>query len=249
VQHLDPDRLVLIALGEQDPSPSETEHLHSCDSCGADLDATRATVAVGRQSQQVQDLPDPSEEIWTRIAGAAFAAPSSDNGRAHQNQTRPRRRWTAVPRRVGSPRGTQGTRGRWRLALTAAAAALLVAAVGVAVAWSGNRTTERVVAEADLVAQPAAPTAAKGRATIVDTGHGLQMRIAMSGMPTPTGYYTVWLYDGRTVMIPIGSPGSAPLNVPAAADDLARFSIVDISAQQLGQQQHGTSMLQGRLRS
>jgi hypothetical protein len=69
----------------------------------------------------------------------------------------------------------------------------------------------------------------------------------MTGMPTPTGYYTVWLFDGGSVMIPVGSPGNAPLNIPAAATDLGRFHIIDISAQQLGQQEHGTSMLQGSL--
>ena len=73
------------------------------------------------------------------------------------------------------------------------------------------------------------------------------MRLSLSGMPAATGYCTVWLYDGGTVMIPIGSPGPAPLNVPAAASDLTRFRVVDISAQELGQQQHGISMLQGRL--
>ena len=69
--HLDPDRLVLIALGEQDPSTSENEHLHSCAICGADLDATRATITVGREAQHVQALPAPSEELWARIAGSA----------------------------------------------------------------------------------------------------------------------------------------------------------------------------------
>ena len=245
--HLEPDRLVLIALGEQVPSASETEHLHSCDSCGADLAATRATITVGRESQHVQDLPQPSEDLWARIAGDAFADLPAENGLPRYDRM-PARRSGAPATRRWFP-ALRATSGRWRLAVVAAAATLLVAAVGVAISRPGSRTGERVVAEADLLAQPAAPAAARGRATIVDTGHGLQMRLAMSGMPAPTGYYTVWLYDGRTVIIPIGSPWSAPLNVPAAADDLTRFNIVDVSAQQLGQQQHGTSMLQGRLGS
>lgn len=234
--HLDPDRLALIALGEQEPTAPETEHLHACAACGTDLDATRATVSAGRASEHLRDLPAPDEALWSRIAGAAFPAPSP-NGRVEHRIDPPARRtqWTG--------------RNRWRLALAAAAVLLLAAATGVAVIWSTRRDTERVVAEADLVAQPAAPTGAQGRATIVDTGHGLQMRLALSGMPAATGYYTVWLYDGRTVMIPIGSPGPSPLNVPAAAADLTKFPIVDISAQQLGQQEHGTSMLQGRLHS
>jgi hypothetical protein len=245
VPHLEPDRLVLIALGEQHPSASETEHLDSCRSCGADLDATRATITVGRETQHVQELPAPPEDLWARIAGAAFPAESASNGLASHEPLR-RETTPATTRRLRPP---SSTRLRRRLALAAAAAVLLIVAVGVAATWSDRSGAERVVAEADLVAQPAAPAAARGRATIVDTGHGLQMRLSMSGMPPASGYYTVWLYDGETVMIPIGSPGSAPLNVPAAADDLTKFTIVDVSAQQLGQQQHGTSMLQGRLHS
>jgi Anti-sigma-K factor rskA len=246
VPHLDPNRLVLIALGEQDPSAFETEHLRGCGSCDADLAATQATITVGRESEHLRNLPAPSEDLWTRIAGAAFTAPSPQDGRLGRAEKKTRRHDTPAGTRWFS--SLPNARGRSRPAL-AAAAVLLVAVVGVAVTWSSHRTTERILAKADLVAQPAAPAAARGRATIVDTGHGLQMRLVLSGMPAPTGYYTVWLYDGRTVMIPIGSPGPAPLNVPAAADDLTKFSIVDVSAQQLGQQQHGTSMLQGRLRS
>jgi len=223
VPHLDPERLVLIALGEQDPSAPDLEHLRACAACGADLDAIRATVAVGRESEHVRDLPAPPEHVWSRIAARTFGE------------------------RPAEERPVRRTGGRRRLLVAAAAAVVFVAAAGAAIAWAAGRGGDRVVAEADLVAQPGAPATAKGRATIVDTGHGLQMRLAMSGMPAPSGYYTVWLYDGRTVMIPIGSPGSAPLNVPAAAADLATFSIVDVSAQRLGQQEHGTSMLQGRL--
>jgi hypothetical protein len=232
--HLDPDRLALIALGEQEPTAPETEHLHACAACGADLDTTRATVSAGRASEHLRDLPAPDEALWSRIAGAAFATPSP-NGRAEHR--------TELP----AHRAPWARRNRWRLALAAAAVILLAAATGVAVVWPGRSDTDRVVAEADLVAQPAAPAGAQGRATIVDTGHGLQMRVVLSGMPDATGYYTVWLYDGRTVMIPIGSPGPAPLNVPAVAGDLTTFAIVDVSAQRLGQQEHGTSMLQGRL--
>jgi hypothetical protein len=116
------------------------------------------------------------------------------------------------------------------------------------VTWLIDRQDQRVIAQAELVAQAAAPAGAHGSASIVDTGHGLQLRVTVTGMPAPAGYYTVWVYDGRSVMIPLGSPGSAPLNLPAAADDLNVFRIVDVSAQDLGQQQHGRSMLQGTLR-
>lgn len=217
--HLDPDRLVLIALGEQDPSASEESHLRTCAACGTDLDSTRTAVALSRESEHLRDLPAPPPDLWARIESSTRDV-----------------RLRSADRRFP-------VRGRRRLTLAAAAALLLVTTV----VWFLHHDTERVVAAADLVARPSAPATAHGRATIVDTGHGLQLRLTLSGMPTPTGYYTVWLYDGGTVMIPIGSPGPAPLNVPAAADDLTTFTIVDVSLQRLGQQEHGTSMLQGRL--
>jgi len=218
VPHLDPDRLVLLALGEQPPSPPETAHLDTCKACRTDLAANRETVLIGRETEHVRDLPDPPEALWDRIAAEAFPAP------------------------VPAPRPE---RRRWRLALVAAV--MVVIGIAAGVQWAGHRRA-RVVAEAELRPSSAAPAGAHGTATIVDTGHGLQLRLDLSGMPTTTGYYTVWLYDGRTVMIPIGSPGPAPLNIPAAARDLDEFRIVDVSAQRLGQQEHGTSMLQGVLR-
>jgi Anti-sigma-K factor rskA len=218
VPHLDPDRLVSLALGEQPPSASETGHLTDCRVCRADLAANREIVLIGRETEHVRDLPEPPEGLWSRIAAEAFPP-------------------VAVKSR--KPR-------RWRVALAAAALIGVTGAVGVHQAV--HRNAERVVAEADLRPSSAAPKDAHGTATIVDTGHGLQLRVALSGMPATTGYYTVWLYDGRTVMVPIGSPGPAPLNVPAAAGDLDEFRIVDVSAQRLGQQEHGTSMVQGVLR-
>jgi hypothetical protein len=119
----------------------------------------------------------------------------------------------------------------------------------IGVQWIRRQDTQRVIAEADLTPQSAAPRSAHGTAKIIDTGHGLQMRIDVAGMPETSGYYTVWLFDGGNIMIPIGSPGTAPLNLPATAGDLTKFRIVDVSAQNLGQQEHGVSMLQGELGS
>jgi hypothetical protein len=233
VPHLDPDRLILIALGEQGPSAEEAQHLAGCDSCRGEL-ATDETVArLGRGSHDLRELPAPPAHLWERIAAEAFpdAAPQAPH----------------VPTPVLAPQ--RPARSWWRLALVAAAAAVVAVAAVIGVQQLGRPGSARVIAQAELLPQAAAPGTARGTATIVDTGHGLEMRLSLSGMPAATGYYTVWMYDGGTVMIPIGSPGSAPLNVPAAASDLTRFRVVDISAQQLGQQQHGTSMLQGRLKS
>lgn len=220
--HLDPDRLVLIALGEQAPSTEEAGHLDHCTACAADLAATRTVAGVGRDSHHLRELPPPPEDLWQRIAEEAFATPVAP----------------LKPAAKGSRRS---------YALVAAIAAIIGVGVTVIVQQAHRGDTRKVVAEADLTPQKSAPPGAHGTAQIIDTGHGLQMRVDIVGMPATVGYYTVWLYDGGDVMIPIGSPGAGALNLPAAADDLTKFGIVDISAQKLGQQEHGTSMLQGKL--
>ncbi len=249
--HLDPEQIVLFALGEQDPSTPGFDHLYECAGCGRDLSATQAAVRIGRDSQHVRQLPQPSEELWSRIVGQAFttptqhsapaALPNSARPRVTSGNTNPRHQRTRPPR---SPRSASQ---RWRTAVMASAAVVIGAVAVVGTLWVRQPDAERVVAEADLVPQTAAPRTAHGTAQIINTGHGLQLRVAMTGMPATTGYYTAWLYDGGSVMVPLGSPGSAPLNLPAATGDLTQFQIVDISAQRLGQQEHGTSMLQGRL--
>lgn len=217
--HLDPDRLTLVALSELSPAPAETAHLADCATCRDDLAAFRDIAARGRRAVDVRDLPAPDPRVWSRVAAAVAPAP-------------------AVERESNR---------RWRLVLVAAVAVLLGVAGTVAAQRLGARSPSpgRVIAEAELAPQPGAPAGAHGVAKIIDAGGGPQLQITLTGMPTPAGYYAVWLYDG-TAMVPLGSPGTAPLNVPAAAD-LRRFAIVDVSAQAVGQQAHGVSMLQGRL--
>jgi hypothetical protein len=251
--HLDPDRLVLLALNEVSPDARESEHLAGCDDCRAELTATRETVGLARRTDGLRDLDAPPEELWERIAAQAFAtapaglADAAPTAARPAGSARPPRARVRVPRTPATgPAGR--SRSRWRLALVALAAAVIGVAGTVAVQSIVRRDADRVVALASLAPQPAAPATAHGAVQVVDTGHGLQLRVTLSGMPAPAGYYTVWLYDGGQVMIPVGSPGTAPLNVPAAADNLDVFRIVDVSAQNLGQQEHGTSMLQGVLR-
>jgi len=73
VSHLDPDRLVLIALGEQTPGPVEADHLQDCAACRDELAATREVADLGRHTEELRELPVPSEALWQRIAAQAFA--------------------------------------------------------------------------------------------------------------------------------------------------------------------------------
>jgi hypothetical protein len=234
VPHLDPDRLMLLALREHTPDAQDADHLDGCNSCQTELRATREVVDLGRRGKDLRDLRPPSPALWDRIAAEAFDAPAP-----------------TVVGRLPWPR---------RRTALAAAAALVVGILGGVFGGGiadqllqGDRQSEplspRVVAQADLAPPAGAPTGPHGTARVIDTGHGLQLTVAVDDLPAATtGYYAVWLYDGHDVMIPLGSPGPGPLNLPAAARDLDVFSIVDVSAQDLGQQQHGRSVLQGFLR-
>ena len=233
--HLDPDRLTLIALGETAPSGEETEHLSGCQTCGDDLETLSGVVRVGRESDEVRDLPSPPDSVWAAIAAEAFTEPAPAGTALAPGRP-------TEPGPVGIPRPR-----RWQLALAAAVVAVLAIAGTLGVQAAGNRRGQQVVAEVDLTPQPGAPRTAHGIATVTRTDRGLQMSVDLTGMPATTGYYAVWLYDGSQIMIPIGSPGAAPLNIPATASDISKFPLVDVSVQELGQQSHGVSMLQGRL--
>jgi Anti-sigma-K factor rskA len=245
VTHLENDRLVLIAIGEQRPDHGEDRHLATCDTCRDETTMTGRVSDLARHGDDLLDLPAPSPGVWDRVAAEAFMQPHrAQPHRAQSRRAQPRPALTARPVSTRPPRQS---RARLRLALVAALALVLGIAGTAAVNWRVGGDHAHVVAQADLLPQPAAPTSAHGTVQIIDGGHGRQLRLTMTGMPTPTGYYTVWLFDGGSVMIPVGSPGTAPLNIPTAATDLGRFHIIDISAQRLGQQEHGTSMLQGTL--
>jgi len=250
VSHLDPDLLVLIALGEQTPGPVEADHLQDCAACRDELAATREVADLGRHTEELRELPVPSEALWQRIAAQAFAPGTAGGGARVPAPVRPPGAGTpAGPSRSGGPAGRRAGRRYGRLWLAAVAVAALVLGVAgtVVVTRLATKDTTRVIASAELTPATAAAAGARGRVELVDTGQGLQLRLSVTGMPTPVGYYAVWLYDGDKNMIDVGSLGPAPLNVPTVAQDLDVFRIVDISAQRVGQQEHGQSMLRGTL--
>jgi hypothetical protein len=244
VTHLDHDRLILIAIGQQTADRGEERHLTACAACREDLTRTTTVAGFARYGEDLGQLPAPSPALWDRVAAEAFAQPAASPQPISTTgaSTRP-----GGPTRPPSRQTGRSSGRRIRLVLVALVALVVGIAGTAGMNWLLGRDQAHIVAQADLAPQAAAPSGARGKVQVVDTGHGLQLRVTMTGMPTPTGYYTVWLYDGGSVMIPVGSPGSAGLNVPAAATNLDRFHIVDISAQQLGQQEHGISMLQGTL--
>jgi hypothetical protein len=233
VQHLDPDRLVLLALSESTVESDEAVHLEECAGCRAELDALLHVAEVGAETQGLIDLPRPPERVWAGIAAATRPVPElkPDFVRAELPARRRRRRWLAP-------------------ALSAAAAAILAVAGTVAVITLTNRPPA-VTAQAALAPLSSAPPNARGDAKVLADG---DLQVDVSGVPLTTGYYEVWLIDPNDIrkMVSVGSlPVDRPevtLPIPPGTD-LNRFRLVDVSAEAHdGNSAHsGDSLLRGTL--
>jgi hypothetical protein len=228
VRHLDPDRLVLLALSEEPAGTDESAHLAGCAGCRAELDELRHVALLGAETQEVRDLPPPPPRVWAGIAAATAAAPV---------RRRPRRRW-AVP------------------VLAAAAAVVLAVAGTVAVDRWVTRTTEPpITAKAILSRLTTAPAAAQGDAEILA---GSSLRLGVRNLPLTTGYYQVWLIDpddttkmmsmGNLPIAALSGAKDAVLPLPPGVD-LNRYRLVDVSAEAYdGNAAHsGKSLLRGTL--
>ncbi|MDX3658750.1 anti-sigma factor [Streptomyces sp. ID05-26A] len=223
--HADPDLLTLLALGEPMADESTENHVRACAECRSELAALREVVDLGRETRAEADLPMPSDDVWKRIA----AETGQDTAPVVPLHRPPR---------------------RWRALLAVAAVAAIVGAAGsIAVdRFLTPATTEQVLAQVDLARLASAPGTARGTARVVRTADRTVLRVSVDGMPAPDGLYQVWLYDGAATMIPLGvlTNGQADMPVPDTLD-LETYRVVDVSAQRLGQQEHGISMLQGSL--
>jgi hypothetical protein len=236
VSHLEQDRLVLLALGEEALDVSETGHLDTCEACRSEVADLRTVAGLGRQTQEVHDLPAPPEHVWHLI--------NAELGTSERE----------------APVPVAARRPRRRPVLMAAAAAAIAALVAAAVTYvlvkpAASACTQRVT----LSALPGAPAGANGEACLVRSEGEEKLRITAKGMPAPTdGFYEVWLIDGNSLRDPahlrmatLGNMAGAksedftlPPNV-----DVTRYDVVDVSAEPNdGNAAHsGKSLLRGRL--
>ncbi|MET8998667.1 anti-sigma factor [Amycolatopsis sp. Hca4] len=238
--HPDSDRLVLLALDQQEPGEADAAHLNGCAACRDEYEALRTVAGLGREAEAEASLPPVSEAVWARIA--------ADTG---QSASEPPR-LTAVgdDRATPNPPRKRRLAGAVRYGVVAAAAAGITAVATLTLPATGGEP-DRVVAQVQLQRQAAAPAGASGEVQVLRTGSGaLRLHLELAGMPDPAGLYQVWLYDGKTTMIPLGVTAGteADVAIPPTVT-LQAFPVVDVSAQQLGQQEHGTSMLQGTVRA
>jgi hypothetical protein len=237
VQHLDPDRLVLLALSEEPEEPDESGHLADCPNCRHELDTVRTVAGLAADGQDLNDLPAPPERIWQRIeadiAGPVPDVPGVIDLTATPGRPRPARRRRLVP------------------VLAAAAAAILAVAGTLAVDRLTHRApAERVTARATLAPLATVPAAAGGSVRVLADG---KMRIDVRNLPLTTGFHEVWLIDPDhpTRMVAIGNlPGTSDATLPVPPGvDMNRYRLVDVSDEPHdGDAAHsGHSLLRGTL--
>jgi anti-sigma-K factor RskA len=249
VQHLDPDRLVLLALSEELEELTELDHLESCADCRNEIDALRHVARIGAETQDLNDLPPPSEALWQAIA-ADIAAPTALARPAAPAAATP----DAVPASVIDldERRNRRSMSRWLTPIVAAAAAAVLAVAGtVAVDRFTNRTpAAEVTARATLTPLQTVPASAGGDVQVFSDG---KLRIDVRDLPLTSGFHEVWLLDPDTPgkMVAVGSLSDEPeavLTVPPGTD-LNRYRLVDVSDEPHdGDATHsGKSLLRGTL--
>lgn len=242
MSHPDPERLVLLALGEQTESwADDTLHVAGCRSCRDETLSLRAAAGIAAEALHEQPLPPVSEAVWDRIA-----AQTAQTAETHAPGI------PSAPEPASLVRLPGRGRGRIRRAAVTIAAAAAGVAATIAVLLT-TAPTDKVVARVHLVAQGSAvsttsdASVASGTVTFLDRGDGrLIARVAMSDVPTTNGVYEVWMYDGHTTMVPLGVTDGAMVELPVPTSvSLRAFPVVDVSAQRLGQQEYGVSILRG----
>ncbi|WP_249999076.1 anti-sigma factor [Actinoplanes sp. M2I2] len=241
MQHLDPDRLVVLALSEE-PGPSESDHLDDCPGCRGDLATLRDVADLGAEGQDLRGLPTPPEHVWQAIEAeiapdvARAAAPAGVTELAG-HRARPRR-----------------PRPRWLTPLLAAAAAAVVAVAGTVAVdrIAGRAPVEQVEARATLTPLATVPADASGSVRVLSGG---RMQIDVRNLPLTTGFHEVWLIDPDDLskMVALGNLADQPdvlLPVPPGTD-LNRYRLVDVSDEPHdGDATHsGRSLLRGTLTS
>ncbi|BCJ50835.1 hypothetical protein Asp14428_23100 [Actinoplanes sp. NBRC 14428] len=240
MQHLDPDRLVLLALSEDAADPGESAHLADCAGCRDELRALHHVAELGAEAADVRSLPPPPEHVWAGI--------QADLARLTTPVQEPERT-VVVPMRTPA-RG----RPRWLAPVLSAAAAAVLAVAGTAVALGAfdRPPAADVTARATLAPLPTAPAAARGSVEVLSDG---EMVVDVSDLPLTTGFHEVWLIDpdDTSKMVSLGNlSGRAEVVLPVPpGTDLNRYRLVDVSDEAHdGDAAHsGKSLLRGTLTS
>ena len=200
----------------------------------AELDALRRTVTVGRSvTPDDASTDDPPADLWSRIAGEAFAGPAGGFGSSHDDSGDDSGVGPAVA--GGGVVDLAERRARRRTVLGAVAAAMVVIAGVGALVWSQKSTpTNELVASTDLSLLGAG---GKGTAELVKEGDGLHLRVDVSGLEPAqqADHFELWLAtadltDMKSMTTFDKATGTIDVLIPEGMDP-GKFPVVDISAE------------------
>lgn len=258
MQHLDPETLALLALGEH-PGDVSTDadraHLDACAACSTELSALSEVSQVATTVTAADVLVAPGAAVWQRIhaeLGLRDVGPENPVREPLAPPVDDGDRRLSVVRDTAPP--TSAPRQRRLLPwVSAAAAAALVVGVAGGVFWERQESTgaEVTLASASLDALPAWPDAS-GQARLEESADGLrQVVVDVDAAATPGGYREVWLLaDDLSGLVSLGvlEGNQGRFDVPAGLD-VSRFSLVDVSQEPLdGDPGHsGDSIVRGAL--
>jgi hypothetical protein len=249
VEHVDPEVLALIALGEP-ASDADRAHLSTCAACAQEVESLAAVVRVGRSVTPADTLVAPPPAVWDRIrAELDLPDAGGDVGAAPRVvpapppvPTGPRTAGpgTAGPGTVGHPEGAAVApviplRRRATGWIAAAAAGGLVVG-GLGGAWLVGRGDTDPASPAAVVAQaalePLPGQAATGEARVEEAADGERVLVVtLDGDGGDDGYHEVWLIDRevtRLVSLGVLTGAEGRFTVPPGLD-LGEFPVVDVS--------------------
>lgn len=217
-------------------------HLRGCAACRDEM--LDAALLVGELHDAGRHSPvEPSEVPPLRL-------PALDVPQAR----------TPLPAAGGTHRPPRpDVRRSWATRLALAAAAVGVAAIGLATgrATAPDDVSQVVAAPVRLTTVTATPTALTGAAEMVGAGRGQKMHVTLAGLPRVPGssHYEVWLLDtrtGRTFAVgalPQGAASTTDVTFALPADQATGFNAIDVSLQTAadGETHSGNSLLRGAI--
>lgn len=274
MEHLDPEAIDLVALGDDGLTAAQSDHLASCPVCSAEVAAVRSTAAAVRSSRDLA-VSGPPPSVWRAIHAelgldpalaeqptigvlpSVAPAPASSAARPTPSTVDPRPVDAERPRtqHVAARRPRRAPRRRWVVPALAAAAALVIGAVGGS--WLSSLRTEpggAVVATARLAALPDWPDAS-GSATLRELPDGtLEVVVDIDEAASGTAdspLREVWLLTAdASGLVSMGflDGTTGTFRVPSGVD-LSTYPIVDVSAEpDNGDPNHsGDSIVRGEL--
>ena len=236
MEHLDPELLALLGLGEDAASATQRLHLAGCPDCRGEVRRFARPVAATRDTDEVLETPGP--RVWAGIAA--------------ELQLDPRDPGTLVM--TGPERVAPATRPLRRTVVAAVAVAAAVLALGgVGIGLLTVRHDAQRTATATLQAFPGWQ-GSSGTAVLERLPNGRHVvQVTTTVQPEGRDDHEVWLMTAgakRLVSIGLLHGTSGTFTVPAGVD-VSRFRLVDVSDEPRdGNPAHsGDSIVRGALKS